>query len=1096
MSHPFIGLLRTKAIGGRPQQITAISPTPETPTMWEPSRTTDWSTTANAMTGGGFVFLTGVDTDGIATGLPIPNSPAVTDGDDIGFWPNGLDPTQGLTPRDGYEPNYDSLEDAVKFVQPSGLGQALFFPAEVLATKWHLLLCFKSTDTSNTTAQCVFQVPAVRVFTNKGSTYALQTQVIPPGGSETNHIIRPGVTDGWTMLELRRDGSRLQYRTELDSWTEVAVSGWSDWVPQGDAVADPNKSMLGRASYTDGNFPDYVSWAGLINGCVLALDVWLENTAAQAARRLVTRDQPFGDLDPADPSPPDPGGDEPGSTGTATAVVNNYAELTSAASAASAGTIIQLNNGTYSGSRITVSQSATAENPIVIRAANLLGANVPNGFNLVGENIVVRGIEFRTGGQLNLPILLGGTDNQVWRCSFAFLGGDSVRFVSGSGGRLMYCEFYSLEPNNHYQPSTEVVRGNWTSDTAHFNLEIGYCFFRDMPAKPPGEPYGFRVRMALSQGGAGNGGRRFVRTNAWIHHCRMQDTGSCRCAMYNSGNTIEYVTITGQSPSGSPVSLDFNNRFGADNIWRGCLAIGTKNGFIIHGGPNKFIGCRIINGGSAQVFAGNISHTEPTDDAYPRAYQVKISSCDFPLIVGQTWTTSPPMTLDARDTRIEAHVGSKTFAFESGTVDTSELTETPVTPIEITESMVGPNGTGLIDDGDNEVLGTTSYPAAQSTSTVSDMTEMQAAANAAGPGTHIVLDADTSGDITISANGTATNPIIIRSDTPWRTIDGKINITGGSHIWVWGLRFTGAQGHSVRVTGDDHKIINCQFDQIGTSGSELRCNMIWSLGTDRLEIGWCDFTSPVQFAPWGGGQWNQWRFGFRGDEESGSRTYDLDFHHCWFYDFPATSEGSGSSDYRAAQSDAIELAPVGTTESQRNTVRYCLIEDIRSVHGSIIDVKDGEDFVVEYCTLLDCAGRLSFRTVNKATARHLWFENCDQGQAVFGSDHRLIDLYFTGTGARRIELYNGDLAYGASPATAQRPPCDDVVIQCCPTANIVIGARYSYPNKPRNTVVRGSYASLNDQGVNTQLAPSYSCSPTLATKLERFEVGTAGLANL
>jgi len=674
--------------GGTAKATVTIAVTAAQPNEWQPTLSPELTTTIDALeaAAGGYIFVPQVG--GMRT--INANRDAVGNGDSVGFWSDVLS-ARGLTADGDGRPVWNDGEGAVSFVQPAAArGRALFFPEDITATKWHLLLCIKSTDNEKFLSQTIFQIPVLRLLANWQGDYNLDVQVI--SGGINFHRVEAGPINDYTLVELRRDGDTLQTRTNGQNWTTHSIIGWSSFAA---ADGDPNASMVGRSSYTDSSYPDFVSWSGHINGVVMALDAWLEDDANEAARRVVTAGKTLADLDPIEataPLPPPSSSDEPGSTGTATATVGTYSQLASAIEAAGPGTIIQLADGTYSGSRIVVSASGTAENPIVIRAANLLQANVPNGFALEGSHVVVRGLTFRTGAALNLPILLGGQFNQVWRCRFPFIGGDSVRFVNGNGGRLMYCEFYSLEPDNHYQPSCEVVRGNWNSSTVHTDLEIGYCFFHDMPAKPPGESYGFRVRMALSQGGFGGGGRRFNETNAYIHHNLLQDTGSCRLAIYNSGNRLDFNTVTGQSVSGSPVSVDFNQRFGRNNVWRGCWAEGTKDGFLLHSGPNIFNGCKIVNGGTAQVFAGNIEATEPTSDAYPRSENCRFTGCDFPMIVGRVWTTSPPMNLPARNTRIEGHTGSVSLngSSQTGTVQTGDLTEAVVTPIKITPAMVGP----------------------------------------------------------------------------------------------------------------------------------------------------------------------------------------------------------------------------------------------------------------------------------------------------------------------------------------------------------------------------------------------------------------------
>lgn len=399
------------------------------------------------------------------------------------------------------------------------------------------------------------------------------------------------------------------------------------------------------------------------------------------------------------------------------------------------------------------------------------------------------------------------------------------------------------------------------------------------------------------------------------------------------------------------------------------------------------------------------------------------------------------------------------------------------------------------------MLGTTSYPAASSEVFVSNMGDAQSAANSAGPGTHVVFNSNTNGSMVVNSSGTASNPIIIRSDGTRRTV-GRIRVNG-DHVWIWGLRFTGDHPYGVEIGEcDDGKIINNQFDQMGANNRWMACFMVSQVGEcRRWEIGWNDFTSPVDFYTWNTGdpQWPQFRFGFRGRHDNGQRAYELRFHHCFFDDFPGIDEGTGVSqaEYRAAQSDCVEEAPIGSTDTSNNQYDHCLMRNIRSIHGSIMDMKGSRGGLVEFMTFLNCAGRFSLRTIDACTVRHIWCESI-QGIAVYGSDHLFDDIFFTGSGSRRIELYIGNLPYGASPATDQRPACDDVVIQCCPTANIVLGARFSVspPYPPRNTIIRGSYASLDNRGAGTQLVPGFACGGSQAIRLTPSQVGTEGLANL
>ena len=81
-------------------------------------------------------------------------------------------------------------------------------------------------------------------------------------------------------------------------------------------------------------------------------------------------------------------------------------------------------------------------------------------------------------------------------------------------------------------------------------------------------------------------------------------------------------------------------------------------------------------------------------ESNPWAPSLKVVDCDTNLRVGGMGWAGP---LPARNTRIENHQGSVSLVSgnHTGTVQTGQMTETPVTPIKITPTMVGPFGTGL-----------------------------------------------------------------------------------------------------------------------------------------------------------------------------------------------------------------------------------------------------------------------------------------------------------------------------------------------------------------------------------------------------------------
>lgn len=369
--------------------------------------------------------------------------------------------------------------------------------------------------------------------------------------------------------------------------------------------------------------------------------------------------------------------------------VSDYAELVAALATATAGDEIVLADGLYRGDRITVASTATADAPIRIRAADLLRATVPNGFRLMGAHTIVEGIAFDTDGPAEEQVQLGGSGNEIRRSRFRSSGGINIALHDGIGGRIMHCEFTAAVPSDDWQPSNRNIGSHYNDTTAHYDAEIGYCYFHDLPRKPAGEPYSTRGRAAI---GLSHNHIRSARSTNWhIHHCSFENCGGSRFNIKTSDNLIEYCTILDSDGGSGFYGTDFNQRFGSRNIFRGCWAENC-DGYRVMGGDHHFISCKSTNAGATDVFMGN-QEADEIAAAYPRADRCTFTACDFPLIVGRHWSG---MTLPARDTRVESHQGELTLVDDAhvGTVITSELTAMPVTALRLSRGMVGPSASG------------------------------------------------------------------------------------------------------------------------------------------------------------------------------------------------------------------------------------------------------------------------------------------------------------------------------------------------------------------------------------------------------------------
>ena len=389
------------------------------------------------------------------------------------------------------------------------------------------------------------------------------------------------------------------------------------------------------------------------------------------------------------------------------------------------------------------------------------------------------------------------------------------------------------------------------------------------------------------------------------------------------------------------------------------------------------------------------------------------------------------------------------------------------------------------------------FPEALRTVNVSSAGGLTAALADAQAGDHIILaDGSYGGGFTISGkSGTADNPIIIyAANLLQATFGGDVNtcltVSGGAHVWVHGLNFTGYILNGIVFSGQRHKFLRCRFADYGRSTSWTRSHGITSNErTDFCEIAWCLFENPRTLHTWNSGdpQWPQWRWGFRGGYQASTASYDLTITRCHFRNFPNTI----STDYRSDQSEGIEVAATGLFVPTRMTISYCLFENMPWNQGAMIDCKAGDLGLVEYCTFVTSNMRaIDLRQCRQWTVRHNWCENT-AGISVYGPDHSLIGNRLVGTGSFLLLRGNGDESiYGNA-----------TVSNCllrCNVGPLRIGLDYSsapLTYLPTGVQVDGHDGTISIQsGSGVSQNPGYACSANQAFKLTAAEVGPEGVA--
>lgn len=384
--------------------------------------------------------------------------------------------------------------------------------------------------------------------------------------------------------------------------------------------------------------------------------------------------------------------------------------------------------------------------------------------------------------------------------------------------------------------------------------------------------------------------------------------------------------------------------------------------------------------------------------------------------------------------------------------------------------------------------------AAQQIVHVGNGSELARALALATAGTTIVLADGTyerHDGFALDARGDSDAPIVVRAAHPGRArLSDTFAVRGGAHAWIWGLNFQGAAA-SLQMTGEHHKVIGCRFAEFGRATAFTQDTALnLPSRTDFLEIAYCLFENPTPFAPWHSverdGAWPQFRYGIRGRHEPDRAPYDLHVHHCHFRRFPAKP----SANYRSAQSDAIEIAPIGSAFATRNLIEYCLFENIDDDSGAICDIKAGSAGVFQFNTALDCAGRVDLRSAAAWTIRHNWLENT-QGLAVYGRDHQLIDNQLGG-GASLVRLLRGNGDDSFSGGGRQQ------VVNClvrCHGGGLRIGTDWSgdpLDHLPVDVRVEGHRGAIDiEPGAQVTERHDHPCDASRAFRLTAAQVGPA-----
>ncbi len=377
--------------------------------------------------------------------------------------------------------------------------------------------------------------------------------------------------------------------------------------------------------------------------------------------------------------------------------VANASQLTSALANAQPGDHIVLADGTYNLSgRMQITRSGTAQNPIVIRAANVLGAKLPGGFEYaVGTSHVwLWGIDFKDGSSW-----LRGTNHVVRRCRIwprPSLTNEVAGIMPerGSDCRIDYCE---LRLHNNAEKQADL-------GSTPFNSGSGYRVIRNYYSNGSNNWFErLTIERCLLRGGISQQNGYGAPYQAFIVNDGNNQQGQSRplgwiVRLCYGQITTQYISIEYKMPG---------------NVFDRCHIVNaaTNYGAFRTSGKNTLRRCRFENSifylfgdghevdnslaGNWWVFAGTVAWNDYANStAYPQARRVRLRNCQGPLTVGQTFGSPPAdqWSYPALETRIERHTGSVTLVAgrHSGTVQQATSDLAVEAPIILSESEVGP----------------------------------------------------------------------------------------------------------------------------------------------------------------------------------------------------------------------------------------------------------------------------------------------------------------------------------------------------------------------------------------------------------------------
>jgi poly(beta-D-mannuronate) lyase len=342
-------------------------------------------------------------------------------------------------------------------------------------------------------------------------------------------------------------------------------------------------------------------------------------------------------------------------------------ELSNAISNAEAGDHIILADGSYSG--FTITKSGQSGKPIVIRAANVLGATITGDIMIDGNHIWIVGVEMGSH-----RIIINGSDDRVARNRFSNVPDYTI--IASKSSRKAEIDHNEINNGDGGENGDRIgIRMNYSSGAGDnvYNHHIHHNYLHNTVGKN---------NNAIES--SGNGQRRDTLTGVVIEYNLIENwPGGRQVSLKSSGNIVRFNTSINGGKE------EYVNRVGHSNQWIANWS--DESRLRIYDRNNTVIGNVVprleVRSGSDTAASADVNHKDPPK--YIAATRTLVSENSGTLRVGLNFRgyDSAP----ALDTRIEVDDESPIeYGNHAGTTVSATTNHPTPTTFKLTPSQVGP----------------------------------------------------------------------------------------------------------------------------------------------------------------------------------------------------------------------------------------------------------------------------------------------------------------------------------------------------------------------------------------------------------------------